>query len=75
MNIAIMRAFIALHHLAFTHGELASKVAELEKELADVNEVLHWLGQENQARADEIAGLQTKPVDWETRRIIGFQND
>lgn len=70
-----MRAFIALRHYALTYSELAAKVGELEKELADVNEVLHWLGQENQARADEIVGLQTTPKDWESRRPIGFQKE
>ncbi|MFN0176286.1 MAG: ORF6N domain-containing protein [Saprospiraceae bacterium] len=72
VNIAIMRAFVALRHFALTYSELSAKVGELEKELADVNEVLHWLGQENQSRADEIAGLQITSKDWETRRPIGF---
>ncbi len=73
VNIAIMRAFVALRHFALTYAERSVKVGELEKELADVNEVLHWLGQENQIRVDEIAGLQITPKDWETRRPIGFQ--
>jgi len=74
-NIAIVRAFIALRQAALAISDLAAKVGELEKELADVNEVLHWLGQENQARADEISALQTTPNDWETRRPIGFQKE
>ena len=72
VNIAIMRAFVALRHFAFTNAELSKKVGDLEKELADVNEVLHWLGQENQSRANEIADLQITPKDWESRRPIGF---
>lgn len=72
VNIAIMRAFVALRHFALTYSELSAKVGELEKELADVNEVLHWLGQENQSRSDEIASLQITSKDWETRRPIGF---
>jgi hypothetical protein len=72
INIAIVRAFIALRQFAYSFSELAAKVGELEKELSDVNEVLHWLGQENQTRADEIAGLQITPKDWEKRRPIGF---
>lgn len=72
INIAIVRAFIALRQFAHSFSDLAAKVGELEKELSDVNEVLHWLGQENQTRADEIAGLQITPKDWETRRPIGF---
>jgi hypothetical protein len=72
INIAIFRAFIALRQYVHSLSALAAKVGELEKELSDVNEVLHWLGQENQTRADEIAGLQITPKDWETRRPIGF---
>lgn len=72
INIAIVRAFIALRQFAHSFSDLAAKVGQLEKELSDINEVLHWLGQENQTRADEIAGLQIAPKDWETRRPIGF---
>jgi hypothetical protein len=75
VNIAIVRAFIALRQAVLAISDLAAKVGELEKELADVNEVLHWLGKENQARADEISTLQSTPNDWETRRPIGFQKE
>jgi len=54
---------------------LAEKVGQLEKELADVNEVLRWLGEENQSRADEIDALQSSPAVWENRRPIGFQKE
>ena len=75
VNIAIVRAFIAMRQYANSFSVLAAKVGDLEKELADVNEVLHWLGQENQSRANEIADLQTTPKDWEARRPIGFQKE
>lgn len=75
VNIAIVRAFIAMRQYANSFSELAAKVGELEKELADVNEALHWLGQENQSRANEIAELQFTPKDWESRRPIGFQKE
>ncbi len=75
VNISIIRAFIALRQYAHSVSALSAKVGILEKELADVNEVLHWLGQENQSRADEIAALQTTPKDWESRRPIGFQKE
>ena len=61
-NIAIFRAFIALRHYALTYTELAQKIADMEartgKELEDINDVLRWLGEENQARYDEIQALQ-----------------
>lgn len=82
VNIAIMRAFVEFRRYALTYAELAQKIAELEakfeKEFADIHEVLKWLGEENQARADEIAALQTgnpRPEAWENRQRIGFKKD
>ncbi len=77
VNIAIMRAFVALRRYAFTYDELAEKVMSHNKELADINEVLRWLGEENQDRHDEIQALQdeaeTPGSDWESRPRIGFK--
>lgn len=75
VNIAIVRAFIDLRQYARSFSKLSAKVGELEKELADVNEVLHWLGDENQRRTEEIASLQPPYEDWEIRRPIGFQKE
>ncbi|MDZ4679660.1 MAG: ORF6N domain-containing protein [Saprospiraceae bacterium] len=78
-NIAIIRAFIELRHYSFTYVELAQKIADMEartgKELADINDVLRWLGEENQARYDEIQALHMDdvlPRDWSERARIGF---
>ena len=76
MNISIIRAFIALRRYAMTFDELAAKIISHDKELADINEVLKWLGEENQARADEIAALQTNdesPDNWQNRPRIGLK--
>ena len=76
INIAIMRAFVALRRYAMTFDELAAKIISHDKELADINEVLRWLGEENQTRSDEIAAWQNdreKPDDWENRRRIGYK--
>lgn len=82
VNIAIMRTFVALRRYALTYAELSENItrleAKFEKEFADIHEVLKWLGEENQSRANEIAALQTeKPrVDgWENRPRIGFKKD
>jgi len=51
---------------------------KFEREFADVHEVLRWLGEENQARADEITALQTENPrvdEWENRPRIGFKKD
>ena len=75
-NISIIRAFVALRRYAMTFDELAAKIISHDKELADINEVLRWLGEENQTRTDEIAALQNdreKPDDWENRQRIGYK--
>ncbi len=46
-NIAIMRAFVAIRRFSLTFDELAAKVMEHDKGMADINEVLRWLGEEN----------------------------
>jgi len=61
--------------LSTWNADLAEKVGQLETGLADVNEVLRWLGEENQSRADEIDALQSSPAVWENRRPIGFQKE
>lgn len=82
VNIAIMRSFVHIRQYALSYAELAQKIAGLEakfeKEFADIHEVLKWLGEENQARADEIsAGKTDKPAapDWQNRPRIGFKKD
>lgn len=76
-NIAIIRAFVALRHFALGYAELAQKIAELEArlgcEVADIHDVLRWLGEENQARHDEIQALPTPETEWENRPRIGFK--
>ncbi len=77
-NIAIMRAFVAMRHYALTFAELSEKVLAHDKELGDIVEVLRWLGEENQARYDEIQAIQVEsdpPADWEDRARIGFRKD
>ncbi|MBK8428630.1 MAG: hypothetical protein IPL27_22950 [Lewinellaceae bacterium] len=59
-----------------TFAELVEVVLSHNKELADINEVLKWLGEENQTRADEIAALRIKdeaPADEPQRPRIGFK--
>ncbi len=82
VNIAIMRAFVEFRRHALPYAELAQKIAGLEtrfeREFADVHEVLRWLGEDNQARADEITALQTespRAADWENRPRIGFKKE
>lgn len=78
-NIAIIRAFVALRHFALGYAGLAQKVAELEarlgREVAEIHDVLRWLGEQNQTRHYEIKTLEageTDEADWQNRPRIGF---
>jgi ORF6N domain len=78
VNIAIMRAFVTMRRYAATYSEMAERLTVVEKELADVNDVLKWLGAQNQARHDEIESLKNKddapePDEWANRQRIGFK--
>ena len=91
VNVAIMRAFVMLRRYTLTYAELAQKIAEMEarmgKELADIREVLRWMGDENHARIGEINALDTAldalfdripedpPPANEPRTLIGFKRD
>jgi hypothetical protein len=81
VNIAIMRTFVLMRQYAFTFAELAEKVISHDKELADINEVLKYLGEENQQRFDEISAVKVEieqknevepPKTWDDRQRIGF---
>ena len=79
VNIAIMRAFVELRQIANTYSELAQKIADMEartgKEIADIHEVLRWLGEDNATRSAQVAALATPSKNWENRRAIGFKAD
>ena len=82
VNIAIMRTFVALRHIALSYTELTQKIADLEtkfeREFADIHEVLKWLGEENQACAKEVALLRTDDPqvdEWQNRLRIGFKKE
>ena len=61
MNIGIIRAFIALRRYALTFDEIAAKVLEHDKEIADINEALR-----------QLAPHEKDPDTWENRPRIGF---
>ena len=80
VNIAIMRAFVELRRYAMTFAELVEVVLSHNKELADINEVLKWLGEENQSRYNEIEAMKNEgeakpPNEWDARPRIGFKKD
>lgn len=62
VNIAIMRAFVAIRRYALTYTELAQRLDELEIRFEDVEQALTLLMRE---RKDE--------KDWEKRDRIGFK--
>ena len=61
-NIAIMRAFVALRRYALSFDEIATKVLEHDKEIADIHEALRQLAPDEKS-ADA----------WENRPRIGFK--
>lgn len=82
INIAIMRAFVAMRSYLLSFTELEQQIAELEdqfkRNFSDVHEALKWLAAENQARASEIAALQesnSSTENWHKRKRIGFKKE
>lgn len=82
VNIAIMRAFVAMRNYLLSFTELKQQIAELEarfeRDFSDVHEALKWLAKENQARTSEIAILQESDTTTENRRNrkrIGFKKE
>jgi hypothetical protein len=73
INISIVRVFVALRQQVLTPDELVAKVLTHEDELTRIQEVLHWLGEENQARSAEIATLTPANDPWQERQRIGFK--
>mgnify|MGYP002624854063 CR=1 FL=1 len=68
VNIAIMRAFVALRRYALDNAELAQKMEALEAkfdaEIADIHEALR-----------QLAPHDEDPAGWQNRRRIGFVKD
>jgi|GEM_PF-1806802 len=69
-----------LRRHAITFSELVAKVLTHDKALDDVNEILKWLGEENQNRYNEVEALKKEgdtqtPTEWDTRPRIGFNKD
>lgn len=60
-NIAIIRAFIALRRYALSFDEIAAKILEHDKEIADIHEALR-----------QLAPAEKGPDTWENRPRIGF---
>ena len=66
MNIAIVRAFIAMREMAMHYKDLAEKIAAMEeqydKQFSSVYEALKFLMERKE-----------QEVDWESRNRIGFK--
>ena len=66
VNIAIMRAFVAVRQFALTNKELAEKISRMERkynrQFKDVYEALNLLLDEKQ-----------NEEDWKERERIGFK--
>ncbi len=66
VNIAIMRAFVQLRHLASTHKDLAFKLAELERKSIDHDKSIQSIFE----TLRKMLSVEEKP-----KRRIGFYSD
>ncbi len=77
MNIAIVRAFIALKQLAIDNKAFFTQLQELKQELhqrIDVHDAqLNQIYEAIENMLDEQADKKTKEIDWENRQRIGFK--
>jgi hypothetical protein len=69
MNIAIMRAFIAIHRLAVQHGEILQQLAELSNRLGSHDQQLASIYEAIENLLDDKAEKQS----WADRERIGFR--
>ncbi len=68
MNIAIMRAFIALRQFIFQYDELASQIMEIKNTVSNHNDQLNQIYTAIENLLDEKVAQKT----WEERERIGF---
>jgi hypothetical protein len=71
-----MRAFVTMRQFSQTFSDILEKLSIHDKELADIIDVLKFLGEENQTRSDEIAAIEAGAnykTGWEDRKPIGFK--
>lgn len=69
MNIAIIKAFIALKQLLIETKELTQQIREIRETVIDHNEQLKQI----YTAIENILDEKEKQKDWETRRRIGYK--
>lgn len=79
MNIAIVRAFIALKQLVATQNDFMEQLQSLKKELhdrIDAHDIqLNQIYEAIENMLDEQVEKQSKTAHWEHRQRIGFKNN
>jgi hypothetical protein len=68
VNIAIMRAFVRLREMLSTHKDLARKLDELERKLAEHDDKFAVV-------FEAIRQLMAPPTDTPKKRIVGFARE
>jgi hypothetical protein len=68
VNIAIMRAFVRLRELLSTHKDLARKLEELERKLAEHDDKFAVV-------FEAIRQLMAPPPEPQKKRVTGFARD
>jgi 3-deoxy-D-arabino-heptulosonate 7-phosphate (DAHP) synthase class II len=70
MNIAIVRAFIALRKFAANYKELAEQIDEIRKNVSNHSEQLNQI----YTAIENLLYEKTMQKEWEDRHRIGFKN-
>jgi ABC-type cobalamin transport system ATPase subunit len=74
MNIAIVRAFIALRQFALNYKELAEQILELKQSVGNHNEQLNQIYDALENLLDDKVDRTIHKKMWENRVRIGFKS-
>ena len=73
MNIAIVRAFIALRKFAAQYGDIIEQLHDLKERIGNHDAQLNQIYEALENLLDEKVELQAKKDDWANRQRIGFK--
>ncbi len=75
MNIAIVRAFIALRKFAAQYGDIIEQLHDLKERIGNHDAQLNQIYEAIENLLDEKVEAQEKKDNWTNRERIGFKNN
>jgi hypothetical protein len=72
MNIAIMRAFVAMRKFIFNYETLSKKIEELKQHIGEHDVQLNAIYEAMENLMDDKANKELKQSEWVNRKRIGF---